>query len=120
MTAKGNARLLLDDYCVTGPDDLDLAAIAGHQNIIIEESDLKNHVARIHHAENYGLIKISNKISDEGQKRFVIAHELGHFINERKKNIHGCTPADLLGYKSKKQFEKDANTFAAELLMREE
>ncbi|MFZ2322546.1 MAG: ImmA/IrrE family metallo-endopeptidase [Ignavibacteriaceae bacterium] len=120
MTAKGNARVLLDNYFVTGPDKLDLTAIAGHQNIVIEEADLKNHIARIHHTEDCGLIKISNKIPDEGQKRFVIAHELGHFINERKKNIHGCTSADLIEYKSKKELEREANVFAAELLMREE
>lgn len=120
MIARGNARKILDNYCITAPDKLDLTALAGYQNIIIESADLKNHIARIHHTADYGLIKISDRIPDEGQRRFVIAHELGHFINERKKNIRGCTSADLIEYKSRKELERDANIFAAELLMREE
>ena len=120
MIARGKARQLLDYYCITSPDNLDLTAIAGYQNVMIEEGELKNHVGRIHHTEDYGLIKISNKIPDEGQKRFVIAHELGHFINERNKDIRGCSASDLLSYKSKKELEREANIFAAELLMREE
>lgn len=120
MIARGNARLLLDIHYVLKPEQLDLILIAGNLNLFIEEGDLKNHIARIHHTEDYGLIKISNSIAEEGQKRFVIAHEIGHFINERKKNIHGCTAADLIGYKSKKELEREANIFAAELLMRDE
>ncbi|BDQ02790.1 ImmA/IrrE family metallo-endopeptidase [Ignavibacterium sp.] len=119
MIAKANARLVIEKFGITKPEHIDLYAIAGYENIIIEEANLKNHLARIHHTENVGLIKINKDITDTGQKRFVIAHELGHFLNERKKDIRSCTSSDLLSYKSKKEFERNANIFAAELLMYE-
>ncbi|MGK9477379.1 ImmA/IrrE family metallo-endopeptidase [Melioribacter sp. OK-6-Me] len=118
--ARANARKLLAECSITKPEHIDLEKIAAYKNIFIEECDIKSHAARIHKSENCGLIKISSAIKDEKQKNFVIAHEIGHFENERNKNIISCSIEDLLGLNSKKELERDANVFAAELLMKDE
>lgn len=118
--ARANARKLLDECYITRPEQLDLEKIGAYKNLFIEEGNIKSHTARIHKADDGGIIKVSSAIKDKGQKNFVIAHEIGHFINERNKNLTGCTSEDLAGLNSKKEFERDANVFAAELLMRDE
>ncbi len=45
---------------------------------------------------------------------------MGHFFNERdfhKNKLHNCKSVDIHSFKSGKQWENEANTFAAELLM---
>lgn len=120
MLARAHARKLLDECFITSPENLDLEKIAAHKNVFIEVDSFNTHLGRIHRAENYGLIKVNSSIKDKGQKNFTIAHELGHFISEHNKQIQGCTAADLMAFKSKKELERDANIFAAELLMRDE
>ncbi|MFZ6033704.1 MAG: ImmA/IrrE family metallo-endopeptidase [Melioribacter sp.] len=120
LLARANARKLLRECCITKPEHIDLEKIAAYKNLFIEEGDIRSHTARIHKSDNCGIIKISSKLKDKGQRNFVIAHEIGHFINERNKNFTSCTASDLLGINSKKEFEKDANAFASELLMKDE
>ena len=48
-------------------------------------------------------------------QRIIVAHELCHAINHRKSGIH--TFHDIMLYDSSSVMEKDANLFAAELLL---
>lgn len=65
-----------------------------------------------------GAILVRKSIPERGRKYFTIAHEIGHFI------LHGhdqaCTSSEI-GYWSdgatEKNLEREANEFAAELLM---
>jgi hypothetical protein len=58
-------------------------------------------------------------VREVGTRRFIIAHEMGHFFNERSK-LNRCTPQDIVPVKSKRESENDANDFATELLMKED
>ena len=76
-------------------------------------------MGRINFGRGCGIIRLSDNIKVEGQWRFTIAHEMGHFYNEKKKETF-CRAADLIGARSNKAEEDDANDFAAEFLMKKE
>lgn len=68
-----------------------------------------------------GIISIDSGILEQYQKKFTIAHELGHYFNSGKKeNSYFCSGLDIRGIKQSISAEIDANEFAAELLMHEE
>lgn len=58
---------------------------------------------------------ICNKIHHQNRQRFTIAHELGHFVLNHgfKVNEH----LEVENFKTKSPIEREANIFAAELLM---
>lgn len=61
-----------------------------------------------------------NQYESELRKRFTIAHELGHFIKHRDKYmLSGSSTPDLIFFRDKTidPMEKEANDFAADLLM---
>lgn len=61
-----------------------------------------------------------NQYESELRKRFTIAHELGHFIKHRDRYmISGSSIPDLIFFRDNTidPIEKEANDFAAELLM---
>ena len=115
---KAKARKLLDEYGITSPAELDLYKIGYGETISIEEANLSGYLGRIHYGNGYAIIKIHKGIKEEGQKRFVIAHEMGHFFNETN-NLKNCSELELLTYHSKQEAEYNANIFASELLLPE-
>jgi len=125
------AEILLNSYSIKSPH-YNLEEIANAEGLIVEEDDLSNHLGRISFSSAYGLIKIDNKIKDTGQKRFTLAHEMGHYFNERndltpnpspykdegnKLKVYNCNYDDIFAFKISKSREDNANNFAAELLM---
>jgi hypothetical protein len=54
-----------------------------------------------------------------GQRRFTIAHEIGHFAipSHQGRPIEQCLEEDVVGFHPKNSTEVEANQFAAELLM---
>lgn len=60
-------------------------------------------------------IGINSSIQYESRKRFTMAHELGHYYLHNDERI-SCGASDLSDWNSKK-LEREANEFAAELMM---
>ena len=119
MTPEKLAASLIDEYCIVGPEHLNVEEIANAEKLFVIERPLKNFLGMINYEQNFGLITVSSRLNSEAQKIFTITHEMGHFFNERFKseNLRGCKSDDLAGYKSKKINEENANIFAAEFLM---
>lgn len=96
---------------------VDLNKICENYNIKIIYRDIKS-------ADGYFIptkkkIIISNKIKGTYKERFTIAHELGHYFNLNDK-IYDLDAYCYLDYQTKQKqnkFEKEADEFAAELLM---
>ena len=66
------------------------------------------------------IISYDRNINHEGKKRFIIAHELGHFELHRlllDNQIHMDDEKSLNDWHAKGNHELEANKFAAELLM---
>lgn len=117
--AKAAARKILKQYFITDPRKLILEDILAGEMIYLEESSLNDEQGRIVFNERCGIMRINNKIKETGQKRTVIAHELGHFKLHQNKQ-KGCNGLELLTHQRNKPQENEANIFAAELLMPEE
>lgn len=114
--AKVKANLLLNEFCVESPSELDLVGIANAKGAVINYAPLSGHMGRIYHDGKNAIIKVNSKVSDAGQRNFIISHELGHFLTDDISK-HNCDSTDLLSYTSKNETENKANVFAAELLM---
>lgn len=117
IIAKANARKVIEEYCIEKPSGLNLIKIANAEYLSVDYIEIKNGAGKISFKDGYGAIGISNKITDKGQQNFVLAHELGHYFNERKNpQTIICTEKDLT---SRSGREYDANVFAGELVMHE-
>lgn len=117
VLAKANARKLLDKYCIEKPDQLNLVKIANAEFLDVRIEKLEHCFGRISYKNDFGAITISTTIKDKGQENFVLAHEMGHFFNERNKNQSVTCEGKPLIQNSGKEF--DANVFATELIMHE-
>lgn len=125
-----SAKQLINDYCIENPKHLDIEELAYAENLVIKETDSKNFFGRLMHNGNAGIITINKSISDYGARRFTIAHEIGHFFNEKYlrladpgfdvsnfENLYRCVENDFTNANRIKKHETKANEFAAELLM---
>lgn len=115
------ARQLLKKFKVREPKDIDLGHIADGLKLIVEEDDLEgcDGMLQMRVEPKRGIITVKRSIREPGQRRFVIAHEIGHYESPILPGLaYNCTPADLnLGNQRIKPEERSANLFAAELLM---
>lgn len=115
MTKLRRAEKILYDLGVTAPFEIDLEAIAWTQNVLIKRRPLEGCEARIFGNGDTAIISV-NEQSRPTRQRFSIAHELGHWNNDRGKNFY-CSSKDLeIGFQNNKIAEKLANNFAADLL----
>ena len=116
--AERKAEWLWRLYGLTKPEELILEDLAFARNVIVTEGVLDKMEARLLRRGDKGLIRVRKDIFYPGQKRFAIAHELGHWeLHKKVSQFFACTSADLVAsYKTSPQ-EGEANIFAAGLLM---
>jgi Zn-dependent peptidase ImmA (M78 family) len=118
MTAKAEANKIIKEYCITSPFEIHFDEILTGEMIYYEEAELSEELGRIVYSDNCGIMTINKNIIDSGQKRFTIAHELGHYKLQNKNNS-GCTNIEMLMHDNNLDNENESNKFAAELLMHE-
>ena len=107
---------LLRQLGITSPAHLDLEVIAWHCGLEIQYKPLRGCDARIVGCGDRGLLTIDSRQIEERQ-RFSIAHELGHWLLHRGQ-LMMCRSEEIESpSNSSKGFERDADTFAAALLM---
>src|SRR3990170_782634 len=83
MNPSERAKEIINKYDVHSPSRLNIEEIANAENLIVEEEEMKGNLGKIIYQDGYGLIKINSGIQEAGQKRFTLAHELGHYCNEK-------------------------------------
>lgn len=104
---------------IDNPTEFPLDLIVYGRGATLIEKPLDNSEGRIVFGNKKAIITINSNIAYAGKKRFVMAHELGHFEMHRNLIIvHNDTDATLEFFKSGYQ-ETEANEFASELLMPE-
>lgn len=117
---KRTAHKLMFDCGIEDPTEFPLDLIVCGRGATLVEKPLSNSEGRIVFGKSKAIITINSKISYAGKKRFVIAHELGHFEMHRNLvPVHNDTDATLEYFKNGHQ-ETEANEFASELLMPEQ
>lgn len=114
------AKGVVEDYGITAPDDIDLEAIALDRGLVVFDGPLSGSWARLLRKGDGGVVRVSDSIPYAGQRRFCIAHELGHFLlHEDRSQLAFCSNEDMLPGYAQGPEEPEANAFAGELLMPE-
>lgn len=109
---------ILSDCGLDDPTGTSLDEIILGRKAFYEEIPLTGKEGEIISVGDRSIISINSNIQFETKKRFVAAHELGHFEMHRKlKPIFTDTEKDLLNWYKGGPHEMEANEFAAEFLM---
>ncbi|MGA2623821.1 MAG: ImmA/IrrE family metallo-endopeptidase [Bacteroidota bacterium] len=114
------ASNVLEECGITDPLQLPVDVILNSKDLLIKEEEIDGAEGRIVMNETSGVITINSKIQIPTKKRFVLAHELGHFELHRNKTKIYNDDDDTLNrwYDAKFAVEEtEANEFAAEFLM---
>jgi Zn-dependent peptidase ImmA (M78 family) len=123
--AARRAEELVADLAIREPADLDMQAIAWELGALVREEPLDGAAARVARYGGKAIITVSSRLREPGQRRFAVAHELGHLV------LHGTESALCLCLQSDLEMnarasqrgaaaqdrEHDANRFASALLM---
>jgi hypothetical protein len=115
------AKALLAELKVSGTANARM--IANQLQLDVNELDVKGFDGALVRAKGtpFGAIIIRDSIRESGRKNFTVAHEIGHFVLPGHENTDlVCTSTEVSNWSdSAKGVEREANEFAAELLMPE-
>lgn len=126
---KEELENVINTYCNTFPRNI--VEICNRLGIVVQETEkFPNDISGVIFKENNKYVILVNGLHSIGRQSFTIAHELGHYIlhkdlldenNElvshiKSNNIDCPALARGLNYN---QMEREANNFAAEILMPE-
>jgi hypothetical protein len=118
------AERVIDELGITSIDDLQLLdAIAWERGATVLYKPLHGAEARLVALGRRSIITISSLVEDPRRRRFGVAHELGHLeMHRRRSNMFLCSSQDINDWgerKSDRSLEREANEFAAALLLPE-
>lgn len=114
--ARAAARRELDLLKIEALDEISIEDIAARRDLFVTDGELDGADGRTVPHDGAGVIRVRRNITQPARRRFVIAHELGHWVLEGPGRISSCSSRDLLEY-GEGNVEAAANYFAAELLM---
>jgi len=108
---------VLWDAGVTEPGHIDLAHVAAAHGAIVVYRQLDGCAARLVASSSGAVISV-NSGDYPGRKRFSLAHELAHWISDRKTGSFLCAKADIGAQNAEaKSVEAHANAFASQLIL---
>jgi len=111
------AKNLLQQLGVEDPSAIDIADMIIYHDGMVKETDLQNCDGRLIMKHGKSIVSVDSKIEFPQRKRYILAHELGHMLlHSHMEASFNDDDTTLEGYKNGPQ-EKEANDFAAELLM---
>lgn len=112
------ARGIIERLRIRDPSEIDIELIAARHGLLVEKRELQHEDGRLVRQDQYGIITVAESAYRSRKWRFVVAHELGHFVRHKRVNqLDLCTNADLANWYTSSGREPEANMFAAELLM---
>ncbi len=117
--ATAEAKKLVEKLRIRAPSEIDVELIAAHFAVTVRRRPLVHEEGRLLRGEGVSMIVVSDAAYASEKWRFVVAHELGHYLRHPELDqFKLCTDADL-GTWYHTGREQEANDFAAELLMPE-
>jgi Zn-dependent peptidase ImmA (M78 family) len=111
------AEEIIRNLQIREPAEIQVMEIAMERGAFVRERHLDGSEARLIRKGGLGIITVNSGISEEGRKRFAIAHELGHFELHAVSQLILCTEEDMYVWNENKVQEIEANEFAASILM---
>jgi Zn-dependent peptidase ImmA (M78 family) len=104
---------------LTHPTEAPIEVIAHMRGALVRVTPTRGAQANLVRIGNKAIISVAGALVP-GQRRFAIAHELGHFeVHPHISYLGLCTSADLLANYDLSGHEDEANAFASEFLMPE-
>lgn len=117
--AVASAKQLISKLRIRHAKEIDIDLIAAHHDLLVRRVPLRHEEGRLLRTPRLGIINVSDEAFRSNKWRFVVAHEIGHFIRHPDNdNFEACTRGDLTNYTGSGR-EAEANDFASELLMPE-
>lgn len=111
------AERLLWGYGVTDPSHIDLDAIANDKGAEVRYRPLGGCEARLVARGDSAIISV-NSGSNDGRQRFSLAHELAHWICDRKTGSFLCAKEDIGPQNAEaRSVEAYANGYASQLIL---
>lgn len=102
---------------LSSPTDAPIEVLAHMRGVFVRPDPVEGAQANLVRLGSRAIIGVAKGLN-RGQRRFAIAHELGHFEAHREVNYLGlCSNNDLLADYRSSGREPEANAFAAEFLM---
>jgi IrrE N-terminal-like domain len=110
---------LLSELHICEPDEIDIERIAIFKGAEVQYAPLNGMDGCLVRKGGSAVITVRSSLRYEGQRRFVIAHELGHFfLHPNTRQIETVDKQQANNWSEKQETEEyEANLFAAELLM---
>jgi hypothetical protein len=119
VSAQMKAGQLLSKFGVEEPDHLHVEGFAARLGVGLMESPLDGASAQLIVGKRGASIVLSDRLTDPGERRFAIAHELGHFVLQHPAPPAAelCAPRPRSGLAYGRDIEEEADRFASYLLM---
>ncbi len=117
MTSAGErAEALVAELGITGPQDLDVDAIAFDSGVEVVYEAMTGCEASLVGYRDRAIATI-NPSGVRGRERFSVAHELGHWHLHRGRSFQCRVDDPSTNLSSNRALEKEADSFAAHLLL---
>lgn len=111
------AERLLWSYGVEDPSHIDLEAVAFDRGALVIYRPLNGSEARLVVHGDKAIISV-NEGSLLGRRRFSLAHEIAHWMQDRKRGSFLCAKEDIGPQNAEaKSLEADANRYASQLIL---
>jgi len=111
------AVTLLNELGWREPSDMSMEEIAWSLGLLVRLKELDGSQGRILMNKDDGIITINSSITYQPKINYIIAHEIGHAQLHRHLALFNDNDKTLSEWYIQGPHEKQANTFAAELLM---
>ena len=113
------ASQLLEQYYFTEPSEIDVEGVIYDLGAFIEYQPLEGAEGNIIINGDRAIITVNSNIVNVGKRRFVLAHELGHFIMHKKARpkYFKCDVNAFLDWNGNRPEETEANIFSSRFLM---
>ena len=115
--AEKRAREILDAFGLSTVAGVDLRDLAFDRGLIVEARPIRGAEGRLIRRGDRAIAVVDADITQRGKRRFVAAHELGHYELHDDEPVFVCDQAAFLDWHRRRPAETEANRFAAELLM---
>jgi hypothetical protein len=118
MDPRIQAHKILNRFAIDEVGPVPVETMAVGLDLMVETKPIDGAEGRLVRGRSGGLVVVNDGIRNRGKRRFVIAHELGHFVlHKEPEKFSICNEQAFVDWHGHRPHEKEANVFAAELLM---
>lgn len=111
------ARALLVKYGLERDDQVPVDKLLAARGLMVRQEMMGGAEGRLVRRKDTGIVTLSSEVTLPGKRRFVLAHELGHFELHADSPVFACDAAAFTVWNQRRPEEYEANVFAAEVLM---